>query len=265
MSSPLHERHRRLWEDFAKADPLYAILSDRDKQGGRWDAEQFFRSGEDLLGPELSEILGRYPPASRGRALDFGCGVGRLTRCLLPHFDDVVGLDVSSEMVELGQKLNPDADRLSLLAGSDPDLRALEGQSFDFVLSLITLQHIPRRFQMRYLRSLIRVTKAGGLLFLQLPSRPLFYRDKPLTHDNPTMAKREYRRLARALRSWWRGWRKQRGIRGEDGEPFFLMSYVPLTKMAKFLQKQRCQILRIRVDNSASEAYESFDYLIRKE
>ena len=264
MLSDRHERHRRLWESFARADPLYAILSDRDKQGGKWDVERFFQTGEELLGPELRELFERYSLAPRQRALDFGCGVGRLTRCLLPYFEEVVGLDVSAEMVELGRKVNPDAERLTLLSGSDPDLSVLQRQSFDFVLSLITLQHIPQRYLYRYLKSLIRVTSPGGLLYLQVPSRARFYHDKPLTYDNPGILAREYRRLARALRVRWRGWRKQRGVWGQKGEPYFLMSYIALPKMARFLEGQGCQVLRIRKDFSASESYESFDYLVRK-
>ena len=46
------------------------------------------------------------PPGARDRALDFGCGVGRLTRALGDRFDAVVGVDISAGMVEQARRLN---------------------------------------------------------------------------------------------------------------------------------------------------------------
>ena len=40
-----------------------------------------------------------------GRALDFGCGVGRLTQALARRFDTVVGVDVSPQMVRLANSI----------------------------------------------------------------------------------------------------------------------------------------------------------------
>lgn len=37
---------QREWEDLARLDPLWTVLSDNRKQFGKWDREEFFPSGQ---------------------------------------------------------------------------------------------------------------------------------------------------------------------------------------------------------------------------
>jgi len=69
----------RTWEFNARTDPLWSILADPRARGGRWDTEEFFRTGEQTVSAlwEKLERLGSLP--RRRRALDFGCGVARST------------------------------------------------------------------------------------------------------------------------------------------------------------------------------------------
>ena len=62
--------------------------------------EEFFATGEAEFAhvSRVAETLGR--PGRRGRALDFGCGVGRLTRALGERFESAIGVDISAGMVE---------------------------------------------------------------------------------------------------------------------------------------------------------------------
>ena len=94
------ERHRQDWEHLAEIDPLWAVLTLRGRKGGRWDVDEFFATGEAEVGHVISiaETLGR--PARAERALDFGCGVGRLTRALGARFESALGVDISAGMVD---------------------------------------------------------------------------------------------------------------------------------------------------------------------
>ena len=50
---------QREWEDLANLDPLFAILTDKSKQFGRWSREEFFASGQqeiDALKQQLAAI-----------------------------------------------------------------------------------------------------------------------------------------------------------------------------------------------------------------
>lgn len=164
-------RHERDWQELATLDPLWAILSDPARRYGGWDTEEFLATGRNDVGQILQRAadLGCDPP--RGRALDFGSGAGRLTRALSEEFDEAVGVDISSEMVRLARELNADRPNSTFLVNVAPDLRHLEDESFDFVLSLIVLQHLPTRNGiLRYIDEFMRVLRPGGLAVFQLPT-----------------------------------------------------------------------------------------------
>jgi len=164
-------RHKREWEDLAAVDPLWAILSQPERRGGRWDLEEFFRTGEADADRALANAdkLGR--PARRVRALDFGCGVGRVTRALSHRFGEAVGVDVSERMIEQARRLNAEITNATFLANAAPDLAQLEDVSFDLVYSRIVLQHLPSKTDVfRYLEEFLRVARPDGLVVFQLPA-----------------------------------------------------------------------------------------------
>ena len=78
---------------------MWSILTASGKEGRRWEPEEFFETGRVEINRLLATLghLGLMP--HRGTALDFGCGVGRLTRALAESFDHATGIDISEEMV----------------------------------------------------------------------------------------------------------------------------------------------------------------------
>jgi SAM-dependent methyltransferase len=164
-------RHKKVWDDLGREDPLWAILTDPARRGGRWDLEEFFATGRHDIAQALAvgEELGL--PRARGSALDFGCGVGRLTRALADHFERCSGVDVSTPMIEQARELNRDLEpRCSFHVNATEDLRLFPDDSFDFVYSRLVLQHMPRQSTIRsYLREFARILRPGGLLAFQLP------------------------------------------------------------------------------------------------
>lgn len=77
----------------------------------------------------------------RGQAaLDFGCGAGRSTRFLRGLGFDVVGIDVSQAMIKRARLADPDGRYLLV---PDGDYRAVEGRTFDLVLSAFAFDNIP--------------------------------------------------------------------------------------------------------------------------
>lgn len=165
------ERHAQDWEELAAVDPLWAILASPEGRGGKWDLEKFFASGAVEIGEVLSvaESLG-YPKA-RDRALDFGCGVGRLTRALADSFGEAVGVDISEEMVRLARTMN-EGRNCSFEVNVREDLATLDSGSFDFVYTALVLQHMPRAELIRsYVGEFLRVLKPGGLVVFQTLAR----------------------------------------------------------------------------------------------
>ena len=159
------------WEELAAVDPLWAILSDPERRGGRWQLDEFFRTGEADAEHALSVASEFERPARRARALDFGCGVGRVTRALATRFGEAVGVDLSKRMVEQARELNAHVPNARFLVNAAPDLRQLDDAAFDLVYSRIVLQHLrtPRE-ALRYIEEFLRVVRPDGIVVFQLPA-----------------------------------------------------------------------------------------------
>jgi SAM-dependent methyltransferase len=151
------------WEYLADRDPLWAILTDESKAGGKWNTAEFMATGDQEIETVISHLAGiGCIPDYTGAALDFGCGVGRLTQPLAQHFTRCVGVDISQQMVQQAQSLNRFA-HCQYLANSDARLPFTDA-SFSFIYSNITLQHMPERFSKEYLKEFVRVLTPGGVV-----------------------------------------------------------------------------------------------------
>ncbi len=188
--SDLLEDSRAYWDRHAQRDPLWAILSDTTKRDGKWDVARFFETGVREIEALLYELDAQEFVRQRGAALDFGCGVGRLTQALAPHFARVVGVDVSSCMVDLATRLNQCPQTVSYVCNQTTDLRTFEDHSFDFIVSSIVLQHVRPEIACSYIREFLRVLTPAGIAVFQLPShhrraenRPLESVVKPMPDD----------------------------------------------------------------------------------
>ena len=161
---------RQFWEQHARQDPLWAILSDPTKRGGKWDTTVFFETGVTEIALLLRELDAQNIVLHRGAALDFGCGVGRLTQALAPHFERTVGVDISPSMLDVATKVNRFPDSVSYVSNHAADLRVFQDGAFDFLVSHIVLQHLPPEISVGYLREFLRVLAPAGVLVFQLPS-----------------------------------------------------------------------------------------------
>jgi SAM-dependent methyltransferase len=175
------ERHRRDWEDLATVDPYWAVLTDPVRKHGGWDKDSFFATGESDIQAMLTTAAELGLPLGRGRALDFGCGPGRLTRALAARFDQVVGIDISAPLVTEARRLNADLRNCEFRVSGREDLSDFGDGSLDLVCSTIVLQHQPsHRVIRRYVAEFLRVVPPGGLVVFQLPTRiPLRNRIQP--------------------------------------------------------------------------------------
>ncbi len=99
------------WDQHAKSDPMWAVLMDPERDLGRWDPREFFETGQADIAYALHAIRRLGFPLQRTRALDFGCGLGRLSQALACYFDRVDGVDVAPAMVKQAIQLNPYGER----------------------------------------------------------------------------------------------------------------------------------------------------------
>lgn len=165
------EEHRRDWETLAEADPLWAVLTDPARKGGRWEPQEFLATGERELADVLAAAADLGLPTSGRAFLDFGCGAGRITRAATAHFERAVGVDIAEGMVVTARRLSADRPRCEFVVNDRPDLSLFQDGEFDFAYSSVVLQHQPTRaLAAGYLRELARVVRFGGGLVFQLPS-----------------------------------------------------------------------------------------------
>jgi SAM-dependent methyltransferase len=161
---------KQAWETLGRTDPLWAILTDPGRRGGRWDPAEFFETGRRTVGKVMRAIDQRGSLPRRERALDFGCGVGRLTQALCDHFDLVDGVDVAASMIERARGYNRFGDRCRYTINDRPDLSLYADGSFDLVSSSLVLQHMRPEYAARYVAEFARVVRIGGIIWFQLPS-----------------------------------------------------------------------------------------------
>lgn len=133
----------RDWRKWAETDPYYSVASAPQFRRDRVDVDAFLYTGEAYVVQRLAMLERQLGVIARRRALDFGCGVGRIALPMATLFDEVLGLDVAPAMLAEAEvlKLRQDAANAHF-ALSDATLSAADGL-FDFVHSYIVFQHVP--------------------------------------------------------------------------------------------------------------------------
>jgi SAM-dependent methyltransferase len=227
----------REWEKFGASDPYYGVVShDRFKVGQTDETalDDFFSSGEEHVAKCFSivkkELYADFQPR---RALDFGCGVGRLTIPFARRIDQVVGLDVSESMLEEARKNCQQSGIANVeLLESDDQLANLKG-SFDFIHSYIVFQHIPTDRGEAILTEMISHLADGGIGALHFtyasfaPAWKRAYRKVratvPLVHNFTNLAQHR-----------------------EFGYPLMQMNEYDVNKLLFILQTHGCHRVHIR-------------------
>ncbi len=164
---------RHDWTRLGQADPLWAVCVDRAKQGGRWDIGEFLASGRAEIAAAIADLDRLGLCARRDEALDFGCGVGRLTAALAVHFGSVTGVDISPSMLGHARDLHAADPRCRFVQNDRLDLQAFPSGSFDLVYSSLVLQHMPTALAGGYLAEFARVLRPGGAIVILVPETHL--------------------------------------------------------------------------------------------
>ncbi len=163
---------QQVWNRLGHKDPLWAVLTDARYKDGGWDPEALLTVGVAEVERILTTAQDRQLTFGRQSALDFGCGVGRLSQALAPSFASVVGVDIAPSMIAEAERLNKWGSKIRFMVNDRPDLAIFDDNSFDLVVTLLVLQHIEPRYSRNYIGEFVRVMKPGGLLIFQVPAGP---------------------------------------------------------------------------------------------
>lgn len=130
-----------------------------------WEKGDFTRIAETMResGEALVRTLGIRPKL---KVLDLGCGDGTTAIPEAKLGADVVGIDISSNLVAAG---NRRAQQMGLhnirfQEGDAGDLAGIDDRTFDLVVSIFGAMFAPR--PMDVAKSMVRVTKPGGRIVM---------------------------------------------------------------------------------------------------
>lgn len=156
--------------DDARGEPAAFTNSYADERRAAAYARLAFPGTYYLAFRDIPAIIGSLP--HEATALDFGCGAGRSSRFLRGLGLDVVGVDISEQMLAQARAADPDGDYR--LVRDDAPI-AVPDSSFDLILCAFTFDNIPGWDRKEALfRDLRRMLRPNGRV-LNLVSSPLLY------------------------------------------------------------------------------------------
>jgi SAM-dependent methyltransferase len=230
------------WDALGRRDPHWAILSEPGRQG-QWDDESFFATGRAEIDATLAELGGVV--VQRVSALDFGCGLGRLSQALAVHFESVTGIDVAQSMIDGARARNPLPDRISFVVNTAATL-PFDDATFDFAYSNLVLQHVPPPGAAGYIRELVRVLRPGGVAVFQ-----------ELSHLSPSLRNTVRRVVPAGVRLL------VRRVRVGWAAPM-TMDGIPRRQVVALVEGAGAEVLEIRPDDAGEPVWKGYRYTIRR-
>jgi ubiquinone/menaquinone biosynthesis C-methylase UbiE len=128
--------------------------------------------------------------------LDVGCGTGTTDQFLVSRVGNLDGVDISEEMLEKA--------RVNVPSGTfrwyDGDKLPFRDESFDVVLAICVLHHVPISQRFKLISEMVRVTRSHGVvaIFEHNPLNPMTrhaVNSCELDHDAMLVLPRETLRL----------------------------------------------------------------------
>ncbi len=162
------------WSKLGKEEVYWSVITDNNFREINFEKNKnkFLEMGEwDVQ--RIKAALSRSGIAFEkiDTALDFGCGVGRLSISMAQKIKHVTAVDISESHLDAANKLckelninNIEFKKIQSLG----DIKELG--EFDLVFSLIVLQHNPPPIIVEIIKLLTFCVKPGGHIYIQVPT-----------------------------------------------------------------------------------------------
>ncbi len=235
----------REWEKWGRQDPYFGVLTDDRYRSRNMDAaakEEFFRTGAEHV-DAIRDACRRYfgVDLAPRRALDFGCGTGRVLIPLAAVAGEVVGVDVSETM--LAEAAANCAERSvgnAVLELSDDSLSRLSG-TFDLIHSSIVFQHIPPNRGLAVFERLLERLEPGGLGVVHF-TYAREHRGKPFVASPVVRAVRRRLSWVKRVVAW-------RSLGQPSADPEMQMNAYELRKVIYAVQSLGCDDVHLQLTN----------------
>jgi 2-polyprenyl-3-methyl-5-hydroxy-6-metoxy-1,4-benzoquinol methylase len=168
----LFSRALAKWHELGLSEPFWSVLTHDHYKLHSFDffRDQFFISGKSSAELFFASLRrNNLDFKNFSSCLDFGCGVGRVTRFLSESFKNVIGVDISSTHITHACKFLEENNirNVDLICVSNLELFA-DIPNIDCIFSIITLQHNPPPIAALILRKLLKKLNADGVAFFQV-------------------------------------------------------------------------------------------------
>ena len=162
------------WQKLGQEEPHWSVLSAEQFKRANLEQhrERFYQSGRENVHCLLKTLRRNacFPDGLADKtALEYGCGVGRITHALASHFKQVYAYDISAPHLALAKEFTDALGLNNIQYGRivhPRDVTTLP--KADVVVTLIVLQHNPPPVIKMILRGLLEALNQGGVAYFQL-------------------------------------------------------------------------------------------------
>lgn len=235
-------KEKLMWDRISKEDPFWVILTNKEKKG-KWKEDEFFETGKKEIDNLFIFLKKNRIKIKSERALDFGCGAGRLTIALTKYFKKVEGIDISDVMINLAKRHSAHLKNIKYKVNKEDNLRIYKEDWFSFIYSNLVLQHIKKKVSMNYISEFLRILKPKGIVIFQIPSKRV---------------RRRYRDIFKKI--GFIRWLYEKCYRTP-----FPMYCISKEEIVKTITKKGGKVVKIIQENKESNDFENYLYIIRKE
>ncbi len=235
------------WNELGKKDPFWAAITFEDKRGNKWNHNEFFKKGEIEINTLMDYLKSTNKPVKFNRALDFGCGVGRLTQALCKYFNEIYGVDIAPSMIIHAKKFNKFKKKCTYVLNEEVNLNIFNDNYFDVIYTNITLQHMKPKFFKKYLIEFLRIISPTGLVIFQLPSKPAKIKNKIKQTINMIIPKFIFKKFT-----------------NKNNNQNIEMYSMRKDKLIKFLNKNGGEVIDFKKNNYAGDNWISYQYIVKK-
>jgi glycosyltransferase involved in cell wall biosynthesis/SAM-dependent methyltransferase len=240
-ASRIGSKIQKSWDQFGKEDAFWAALTHPDKRSGRWSEAEFFETGRRDIRALLERMTALGLPLKYEKALDFGCGPGRITQGLAEHFQEVHGVDIAPSMVAKANELNKYGHRCIYHLNEERHLHLFDEETFDLVYTWLVLQHMPKQLALGYIAEFVRVTRTGGVIVFQVADR------------RQRIAPGDQRREEHLPAAFWHA-----------EEPIMLMCSTPYAEVVRTLEEAGARMIEAVEDTRADPEWVFYYYVAGK-
>lgn len=161
------------WSSFGESEPYWSVITNDQYKASvinNLSIQQFYESGKHNI-DFIEDTLRKHNVFLTDKiVLDFGCGVGRLSKALASRCRHVYGIDISSSHIELANMHTKNTANTTFTLISCPeDIIPFKAVGVDVVVTLIVLQHNRPNIMKKYITELLGIVKVGGVAVLHIP------------------------------------------------------------------------------------------------